>query len=139
MVKTLGERIENRLKAIGKRKADLARACGVASASVSDWVNGASINLSAENLLLAADFLQCRPKWLLHGTGVVNLEPIAQVYELREPSRYYGDPAVGEAIKIMEQLDPDAKHEALSFLRLYSLKKATNHSNNISIPTAKGN
>ena len=139
MTTTLGERITNRLGVISKRKADLARACGVTPASVSDWVSGTSKNMSAENLLIAAEFLQCRPRWLLNGLGSANNEHTASIYEIRSPSTYYGDPRILESIKILEQMDSATKDDALGFLKLYSLKKESTNSSDLSPKILKNN
>jgi hypothetical protein len=47
----------------------LAKACGVAAASVSDWRSGKTKTMEAEHLLNAAECLRVREKWLAKGIG----------------------------------------------------------------------
>ncbi|MEK8025022.1 helix-turn-helix domain-containing protein [Pseudaquabacterium rugosum] len=53
----------------GGLQADLARYCGVARPSVSDWFRGETKTLKAATLILAAEYLGVRPRWLLDGVG----------------------------------------------------------------------
>lgn len=67
---TLKERLEKALKGPPKRtKASLAKACGIAAPSVSDWFSGKTKTLEASNLLAAANFLKVNPRWLADGIG----------------------------------------------------------------------
>jgi transcriptional regulator with XRE-family HTH domain len=61
----------NQLSAGRKRgwKADLARACGVKPASVSDWVSGKTAKLDHENIVAAAKFFGVETEWLANGRG----------------------------------------------------------------------
>ena len=63
----LGDRIAERLKIIGKRPADLARATGSSRASVSDWMSGKTKEIKGHRLIKAAQFLQVSPEWLATG------------------------------------------------------------------------
>jgi hypothetical protein len=47
----------------------LASHCGIKPPSVSDWATGKTLQLEGENLLRAADFFQCSPRWLATGKG----------------------------------------------------------------------
>ncbi|WP_313761166.1 helix-turn-helix domain-containing protein [Caballeronia sp. GaOx3] len=44
--------------------ADVARACGIASSSVSAWLSGKTKKIEGANLLAAAEYLGVNPKWL---------------------------------------------------------------------------
>lgn len=71
---TLAERIEELIadyESDGKKfkQVDLARACGIASPSVSDWRSGKTKNLEGANLLRAAEFFGAMPRWLAEGKG----------------------------------------------------------------------
>lgn len=67
---TLTERLEIAMNLPPKKKAaDLARACGVKAASVSDWMSGKTKKLEGANLLMAAEFLDVEPWWLATGEG----------------------------------------------------------------------
>ena len=49
--------------------AELARACGVKPASVSNWLSGDSKTMEASNLLAAARRCNVGPDWLATGVG----------------------------------------------------------------------
>jgi transcriptional regulator with XRE-family HTH domain len=68
---TLAERLQRALDAMNPpgSQADLARACGKKGPSVSDWFRGETKSLKADSAILAADFLNVRPRWLIDGTG----------------------------------------------------------------------
>lgn len=51
------------------KQVELAAACGIKPPSVSDWLNGRSINIEGKNLLAASKLLNVRPEWLSKGTG----------------------------------------------------------------------
>lgn len=69
--------LAERLDAAFKRRPDLtqaglARACGVKSPSVSDWLSGKTKKMEGYNLLLAAEYLDLNPWWLAAGVGAMN-------------------------------------------------------------------
>lgn len=66
---TLKDRLESRLLLPGKNKTGLARACGVTPGAVTQWCDGSSANLRMENLVDAADYLECKIRWLATGKG----------------------------------------------------------------------
>ncbi|XDZ52338.1 S24 family peptidase [Neisseriaceae bacterium CLB008] len=68
-MKTLSDRIRYRLDALGKTQADLAKYCKVRRPSVSKWLSGSTKTLQGQNLLRAAEFLECDPDWLADGKG----------------------------------------------------------------------
>lgn len=51
------------------KQVDLAAACGIKPPSVSDWLNGRSVNIEGKNLLAASKLLNIRPEWLTTGRG----------------------------------------------------------------------
>lgn len=68
MENTLADRLQSALsKKKGANQADLARACHVSRATVTDWLNGTIKELKSDSLLRAAKFLEVRPEWLLWG------------------------------------------------------------------------
>jgi transcriptional regulator with XRE-family HTH domain len=85
----INERIIAKMKELGMRQADLARATGATKGAVNQWFKGATAP-SGENLIRLAQALRVTPEWLqfgkesrapsnvvsLHG-GVVS-EPIAK-------------------------------------------------------------
>lgn len=68
-MKTLSERIKFRLKALNKSQAGLGKYCKVKAPSVSKWTSGMTKTLKGENLLRAAEYLECDPDWLATGKG----------------------------------------------------------------------
>ena len=66
-MKTWNERLTDRMKELGLREADLARACGVKPPSVHYWITGKTKKIEGENLLLAAKALRVDPEWLRTG------------------------------------------------------------------------
>ncbi len=66
---TLADRIKQRLSALSKSQADLAKYCKVRPPSVSKWLSGSTKVLQGQNLLRAAEFLECDPDWLASGKG----------------------------------------------------------------------
>ncbi|MDO4997346.1 MAG: S24 family peptidase [Neisseria sp.] len=66
---TLSDRIKKRLVDLGKTQADLAKYCKVKPPSVSKWLHGGTKTLQGQNLLRAAEFLECDPDWLASGKG----------------------------------------------------------------------
>ena len=64
---TIGSRIkEARLKA-GLKQADIVRAVGVSSPTVSDWEGGKIKSIEGENLIKLAKALRVSPEWLQTG------------------------------------------------------------------------
>jgi transcriptional regulator with XRE-family HTH domain len=79
---TLAQRVQMALDANpGIRQADLARACNVTTASVSNWLTGQTLTMKASSVRLAAELLGCDPRWLETGQGLPNWRnqaPLAQ-------------------------------------------------------------
>jgi transcriptional regulator with XRE-family HTH domain len=63
----------------GYTQAGLARACGIATPSVSDWLSGKTKRIEGENLLRAAKFLNVSPWWLATGEGEAELKDSKEV------------------------------------------------------------
>lgn len=67
---TLAARLQAALDAKpGATQAELARYCKTKPPSVSDWFRGETQTLKAQSLILAAEYLGVRARWLLDGTG----------------------------------------------------------------------
>lgn len=74
---TLAERINQALRQAGDvTQADIARACGISTASVNNWFTGATKSLKGENLLRAAAVLKVSPVWLSTGKGPMNTDSL---------------------------------------------------------------
>ena len=78
----------------GGSQAGLARACGIKSASVSNWFTGKTKTLKGESLLAAARYLGVRPDWLSRGIGPMELDPAGTftVLQAREPDMQTAPP-----------------------------------------------
>lgn len=122
MLTTLAERVklamEGPPRVLGK---DLAAACGVAAASVSDWRNGATQSIDGPNLIRAAEYLKVNAKWLAHGTGPMRKESVSE-HMVQEPAATYAatkpqDKLTTELVYLFEKLDKLHKHEFLGQLR----------------------
>lgn len=71
---TLADRLQKALDAKpGASQADLARHCKARGPSVSDWFTGETKTLKAKSIVLAAEFLEVRARWLLDGVGPMRL------------------------------------------------------------------
>lgn len=64
---TWNERLSERLREIGMRPAELARAVKVSTATVSDWESGAIKTIKGGNLIKVSATLGVNPDWLLDG------------------------------------------------------------------------
>lgn len=69
-MQTLAERLQSALdRNSSLSQADLARACGISSASVSNWFTGETKSLRGKNARAAAAYLNCSRDWLETGIG----------------------------------------------------------------------
>lgn len=124
MYKTLPERLKEAMagppKITGRA---LAKACGVAPASVSDWLSGKSKTMEGANLVAACEFLKIRPKWLASGTGPMrNEQGHAWQHAAQEPVADYlpeksADPITAELLDLISRMDGPSKMESLLQLR----------------------
>jgi SOS-response transcriptional repressor LexA len=63
------ERIAKAIAASGKKKGEIAAACGVANSAVTQWISGESKSLRPENLYALAKATGFRAEWLAIGEG----------------------------------------------------------------------
>ncbi|MDW3683916.1 hypothetical protein RA280_19640 [Cupriavidus sp. CV2] len=67
---TLSDRLKEAMDDMPEIKAvDIARACGIRSASIVDWQSGRTKKMEGSNLLAAAELLRVNPWWLATGRG----------------------------------------------------------------------
>jgi len=67
---TLADRLKEAMSEMPEVKAvDIARACGIRSASIVDWQTGRTKKLEGSNLLATAELLRVNPWWLATGRG----------------------------------------------------------------------
>lgn len=53
--------------AVGASNTDIAKACKVSNASVTDWMNGETKKIDANNLLAVCKLLKVSPFWVMGG------------------------------------------------------------------------
>jgi transcriptional regulator with XRE-family HTH domain len=63
-MKTLAERINQRLDSIGMKPVELSERLGISRASVTNWRNGKTKSINGNLLLNVAHVLQCDSQWL---------------------------------------------------------------------------
>ena len=122
MENTLSERLKKAMAGPPKAKGtDLARAAGVATASVSDWKTGKSKSMDGPHLIAVAEFLGVRAKWLAEGVGPMKPDNYT-IPRAEEPSvvampKRKQDKLTEELLSLFSQLDTASKQEVLSNLR----------------------
>lgn len=120
---SLADRVNQRMEHLALRQVDLARLSQVKPASVAQWRNGRTKEISGETLLLAAAALKCSPKWLATGLGPVGPEePPPEGHCAREPELYKLDALAREALKMFQALPPIGQAEAIDYLKYLSAK-----------------
>lgn len=120
---SLADRVNQRMQALALRQVDLARLSQVRPASVAQWRNGRTKELTGETLLLAAAALRCTPKWLATGVGPVEIEQTdIQAHAAREPDPWALDANACEALRMFQALPPLGQAEALDYLKYLSTK-----------------
>ena len=117
----LADRIQQRLDVLTMNQAELARRAGVKPASVNNWLSGKTKTLKGENLLRAATALQCNPRWLSSGVGAPTPDSGSTTAIVSEARPNWGQPrdddVIEEAITLFRRLEPEARLDALQWLR----------------------
>ncbi|MDH0046303.1 MULTISPECIES: LexA family protein [Pseudomonas] len=89
------ERIAKAIAASGKRKSEIAAACGVSSSAVSQWVSGESKSMKPENIYALAKATGFHAKWLAIGEGPEQEgHPEANVRPVAQPNMIYRYPVI---------------------------------------------
>lgn len=124
---SLADRVAERLAAVEMTPAALARAVKIKPPSVSGWLSGASKTIKGENLLRAAQALQCSPHWLATGRGPKSPDDARERHVVEEdaPVPYIADKLVLEGTEILKRLDREARGEALQWLRGFAAGRKT--------------
>ena len=89
------ERIAKAIAVSGKKKGEIAAACGVANSAVTQWISGESKSLRPENLYALAKATGFRAEWLAIGEGPereAGEEP--NVARVAQPSAMYRYPVI---------------------------------------------
>ncbi|MFQ6574159.1 LexA family protein [Pseudomonas sp. UM16] len=89
------ERIAKAIKASGKKKGEIATACGVANSAVTQWISGESKSLRPENLYALAKATGFRAEWLAIGEGpeTDSVEP-SNIAPAMQPKMSYRYPVI---------------------------------------------
>lgn len=127
---TLANRIRQRLKDLGKSQADLAKYCKVQPPSVSKWLNGGTKILAGQNLLRAAEFLECDPDWLASGKGFWHSDKQMTAEIIHESESPYtikklSDSELSEFIIATSDINPNISHIEYTedqYRRIFSAK-----------------
>ena len=108
--KTWNERL---LWAMEKRritKSELARACGVERASVTEWANGKTKDPKLAPFFKACDALQVRPRWL--ALGEYPIEPLPA-----DAAHYSREEMLETVTRLAEQLSAAEQRSVLNILQ----------------------
>ncbi|MEY2654291.1 MAG: hypothetical protein RLZZ524_1319 [Pseudomonadota bacterium] len=98
-------------------QADIARACGVKTPSVNDWVSGKTKTLKAETARLAAQMLGCDQNWLANGVGSPGWRLAASAAEPAEVADSYRAQAL-EASKRMIDLESNPDYPTIRRVKI---------------------
>ncbi len=127
MQSTLKERINEAMSGPPKVSGvDLAAACGLSTASISDWRTGKTKTIEGGNLIAASKRLRVRPEWLANGIGPKWTDARTQgqhtVNETVVPyplSKPIHDKWIVEAVAILKKLKPSQREGAVAALRTH--------------------
>ena len=67
------ERLKHARDTRGATSADLERAAGISSASVSNWFSGRTKNIRPDNLFRVCDYLHVSARWVATGAGTMEI------------------------------------------------------------------
>ncbi|RAU43460.1 MULTISPECIES: LexA family transcriptional regulator [unclassified Pseudomonas] len=87
------QRIARAIELSGKKKGEIAAACGVANSAVTQWITGESKSLKPENLYALAKATGFRAEWLAIGEGPEK-EPDSNVAMTNQPDMMYRYPVI---------------------------------------------
>jgi transcriptional regulator with XRE-family HTH domain len=79
-IRTWNERLNWALRERGVSKSELARACKIERASVTEWTNGKTKDPKLSPFFLACDTLRINPRWLALGEGPIE-PPLADTFD----------------------------------------------------------
>lgn len=89
------ERIAKAIAASGKRKSEIAAACGVSASAVTQWVSGESKSMKPENIYALAKATGFHAKWLAIGEGPEkDLGSESNVQPVPQPTLMYRYPLI---------------------------------------------
>ena len=89
------ERIAKAIAASGRKKGEIASACGVANSAVTQWINGDSKSIRPENLYALAKATGYNAEWLAIGEGPETAEGLeSNVKMVAQPTQTYRYPII---------------------------------------------
>ena len=121
-MKTLGERIEERLKDLEISQKELAYRCGLKPPSISDWISGKTKSLKGTSLIRAANALAVSPLWLSNGPGNKALtSPSNQI----QNNYFQENNTTTELVRIIEHMLSEDKEKLLEHAKfiIYTRQK----------------
>lgn len=99
------DRIAKAIAASGKKKGEIAAACGVANSSVTQWISGQSKSLRPENLYALAKATGYRAEWLAIGEGAETTEQ-SNVAMVAQPDLMYRYPVISWVVASVSAQNP---------------------------------
>lgn len=108
--KTWNERLNWALEKRRMKKSELARACGVERASITDWTNGKTKDPKLAPFFRACDALQVRPRWL--ALGEYPVEPMPA-----DSGHYSRSEMLETVTRLAEQLSAAEQRSVLNILQ----------------------
>jgi len=89
------ERIAKAIRVSGKKKGEIAAACGVANSAVTQWISGESKSLRPENLYALAKITGFNPEWIAIGEGPETATPaMDNVAPVLQPDMQFRYPVI---------------------------------------------
>lgn len=127
MQSTLKERIIDAMKGPPPVSGvELAAACGLSTASISDWRTGKTKTIEGSNLIAASKRLGVRAEWLANGIGqkwadgkVPGQHAVNETVVPYPLSRPISDKWILEAVSILKKLKPSQREGAVAALRTH--------------------
>lgn len=108
--RTWNERLNWALRDRGVTKAELARACDIERASVTEWTNGKTKDPKLRPFFLACDLLKVRPRWLALGEGMPDLAP-------SDSPKHHHESVVDTITRLAEHLSVAEQRNVLNILQ----------------------
>lgn len=109
-LKTWNERLNWALEDRRITKAELARACGIERASMTEWTNGKTKDPKLAPFFKACDALRVRPRWLALGEYPIDPQPV-------DTARYSRGEMIETVTRLAEQLSAAEQRSVLNILQ----------------------
>lgn len=104
---SLADRLKLALRASGKTKTDIWKACGISSGAVTHWFNGSTQEITGANLTNTASVLGVNAEWLATGRGLRELSNVASAPDIRGFVPLISNVQAGEFSEVIDALSGD--------------------------------